>query len=50
MFRGKTLEVKIVHSTVNGTRVVGVPAEILYNKWNNLALRFILLYNYRFGF
>ncbi|XP_023337431.1 protein kinase C-binding protein NELL2 [Eurytemora carolleeae] len=35
---GKTLEVKIVHSTVNGTRVVGVPAEILYNKWNNLAL------------
>ena len=38
-FRREKLEVKLVHSTGNGTRVVALPADIQYNQWNYLAIR-----------
>jgi len=34
----KKLEMKLVHSTKNGTRVVAIPVDARYNKWNYLAL------------
>ena len=30
---------KLVHSTVNGTRVVSIPAAVVTNQWNQLAIR-----------
>ena len=38
-FRNDKLELKLVHSSLNGTRVVAIPTDTQYNAWNYLAIR-----------